>query len=224
MIGSADRLERLTESRRRCCAPLSSARSSTADGRPVHAVRGVDLSVGAGEFVAVMGPSGSGKSTLLHLIGGLEMPTAGEIWLDGRRVDGLSQARWAMLRRRHIGFVFQFFNLVSNMTVADNVELAGADERRHPAPGQGAPGRTAGRARPGRQGGLRAVPAVRRRAAAGGARAGAGQPAEPAARRRADRQPRQREHLPTCCACLPGTRPGPGDRAGHPRRPGGQPG
>ena len=58
------------------------------------------------------------------MLGGLEKPTSGEIWLEGQRVDGLSQARWAMLRRRHIGFVFQFFNLVSNMTVADNVELA----------------------------------------------------------------------------------------------------
>ncbi len=94
------------------------------DGGPVPAVRGVDLDVGQGEFVAVMGPSGSGKSTLLHLIGGLESPTSGEIWLDQRRVDGLSQAQWAVLRRRHIGFVFQFFNLVSNMSVADNVELA----------------------------------------------------------------------------------------------------
>jgi putative ABC transport system ATP-binding protein len=93
------------------------------DGGAVPAVRGVDLHLGAGEFVAVMGPSGSGKSTLLHMIGGLEQPTAGEIWLDGTRVDGLNQARWAMLRRRHIGFVFQFFNLVSNMSVADNVEL-----------------------------------------------------------------------------------------------------
>ena len=94
------------------------------DGGPVHAVRGVDLWVRRGEFVAVMGPSGSGKSTLLHVLGGLEPATSGEIWLDGRRVDGLSQARWAVLRRRHIGFVFQFFNLVSNMTAADNVELA----------------------------------------------------------------------------------------------------
>jgi putative ABC transport system ATP-binding protein len=95
-----------------------------ADGGPVPAIRGVDLALGRGEFAAIMGPSGSGKSTLLHLLGGLERPTSGEIWLDGRRVDGLSQARWAVLRRRHIGFVFQFFNLLSNMTVADNVELA----------------------------------------------------------------------------------------------------
>jgi putative ABC transport system ATP-binding protein len=93
------------------------------DGVPVPAVRGVDLSVDRGEFVAVMGPSGAGKSTLLHLLGGLEPPTSGEIWLAGRRVDGLSQGRWAVARRHHIGFVFQFFNLVSNMTVADNVEL-----------------------------------------------------------------------------------------------------
>ncbi|MGO9083481.1 MAG: ABC transporter ATP-binding protein [Streptosporangiaceae bacterium] len=94
------------------------------DGVPVPAVRGVDLELRRGEFAAIMGPSGSGKSTLLHLLGGLERPTSGEIWIDGLRVDGLSQARWAVLRRRHIGFVFQFFNLVSNMTVADNVELA----------------------------------------------------------------------------------------------------
>jgi putative ABC transport system ATP-binding protein len=104
-----------------------------ADGVPVPAIRGVDLEFQRGEFAAIMGPSGSGKSTLLHLLGGLERPTSGEIWLDGRRVDGLSQAKWAVLRRRHIGFVFQFFNLVSNMTVADNVELAalmGAATRR----------------------------------------------------------------------------------------------
>jgi putative ABC transport system ATP-binding protein len=94
------------------------------DGVVVPAVRGAELSLDHGEFAAITGPSGSGKSTLLHLLGGLERPTSGEIWLDGRRVDGLSQGRWAILRRRHIGFVFQFFNLVSNMTVADNVELA----------------------------------------------------------------------------------------------------
>ncbi len=94
------------------------------DGGVVHAVRGVDLQVRRGEFVAVMGPSGSGKSTLLHVLGGLEPATSGEIWLDDQRVDALSQAKWAILRRRHIGFVFQFFNLVSSMTVADNVEVA----------------------------------------------------------------------------------------------------
>ena len=99
----------------------------------LEAVRGVDIEVGIGEFVAIMGPSGSGKSTLLHLLGGLEPATRGEIWLRGQRVDGLSQSAWAMLRRRHVGFMFQFFNLLSTMTVADNVELpallAGATPR-----------------------------------------------------------------------------------------------
>ncbi len=93
----------------------------------------MDLELAPGEFVAVMGPSGSGKSTLLHVLGGLEPATRGELWLRGQRVDGLSTAAWALLRRRHIGFVFQFFNLLSNMTVADNVELpallAGANPR-----------------------------------------------------------------------------------------------
>ncbi|RVX47824.1 putative ABC transport system ATP-binding protein [Nonomuraea polychroma] len=90
---------------------------------PVPAVRGVDLQVEAGEFVAIMGPSGSGKSTLVHMLGGLDTRTSGEIWLDGKRVDTLSESAWALLRRKKIGFVFQFFNLVANMTVGDNVEL-----------------------------------------------------------------------------------------------------
>jgi putative ABC transport system ATP-binding protein len=102
-------------------------------GVPVEAVRGVDIEVGIGEFVAIMGPSGSGKSTLLHVLGGLERATRGEIWLRGQRVDGLSAGAWAVLRRDHVGFVFQFFNLLSTMTVADNVELpallAGATSR-----------------------------------------------------------------------------------------------
>jgi putative ABC transport system ATP-binding protein len=100
---------------------------------PVPAVRGVDLRVAAGEFVAIMGPSGSGKSTLVHMLGGLEARTSGEIWLDGQRADTLNESAWALLRRKKVGFVFQFFNLVANMTVADNVELpallAGASAR-----------------------------------------------------------------------------------------------
>src|SRR3954471_19518491 len=91
----------------------------------VHALRGVDAAVGDGEFVAVTGPSGCGKSTLLNLLGGLDRPSRGEIELAGRRVDAFSEARWAMVRRREIGFVFQFFNLIGNLSVADNVELPG---------------------------------------------------------------------------------------------------
>ncbi|MEE1942672.1 ABC transporter ATP-binding protein [Streptomyces sp. TRM 70361] len=93
------------------------------EGAPVTAVRGVDLTVERGEFVAVTGPSGAGKSTLLHLLGGLQKPDSGRIWFDGTCLDPYGEARWAVLRRRRIGIVFQFFNLVSNLTVADNVEL-----------------------------------------------------------------------------------------------------
>ncbi|MFI1439150.1 ABC transporter ATP-binding protein [Streptomyces fructofermentans] len=93
------------------------------EGAPARAVRGVDLSVRRGEFVAVTGPSGAGKSTLLHLLGGLQRQDSGSIWLDGMCTDRFSEARWATERRRRIGIVFQFFNLVSNLSVADNVEL-----------------------------------------------------------------------------------------------------
>jgi putative ABC transport system ATP-binding protein len=99
----------------------------------VHALRGVGLSLGRGEFVAVMGPSGSGKSTLLHLLGGLERPTAGEILVAGRRIDSMSETKLARLRRGEIGFVFQFFNLVPSLTVAENVELPSLLAGRTPA-------------------------------------------------------------------------------------------
>ncbi|EGX60818.1 ABC transporter ATP-binding protein [Streptomyces zinciresistens K42] len=93
------------------------------EGAPAHAVRGVDLRVERGEFVAVTGPSGAGKSTLLHLLGGLQRPDSGSIRLDGEPTDRWSEARWAVERRKRIGIVFQFFNLVSDLSVADNVEL-----------------------------------------------------------------------------------------------------
>jgi putative ABC transport system ATP-binding protein len=89
----------------------------------VAALHEVDLAVAHGEFVAITGPSGCGKSTLLNLLGGLDRPTAGEVLLHGERTDDASEARRARLRRADIGFVFQFFNLIGNLTVADNVEL-----------------------------------------------------------------------------------------------------
>jgi putative ABC transport system ATP-binding protein len=94
-----------------------------AEGSPIRAVDGVDLDVEAGETVSVMGPSGCGKSTLLHLLGGLERPDAGELYLDGERVDGLSETAWAVRRRRGLGFVFQAFHLVDELTSVENVEL-----------------------------------------------------------------------------------------------------
>ena len=93
------------------------------DGVPIRAVDGVDLIVDQGEAVSIMGPSGCGKSTLLHLLGGLERPDAGTLVLGDQRVDGLSEAAWARLRRRTIGFVFQAFHLVDELTAVENVEL-----------------------------------------------------------------------------------------------------
>jgi putative ABC transport system ATP-binding protein len=92
-------------------------------GAVTAALNGVDLAVGPAEFVAIMGPSGCGKSTLLHLLGGLDKPTAGEVYLHGRRTDILNEAQRAVLRRNEIGFVFQFFNLVGNFSVADNLDM-----------------------------------------------------------------------------------------------------
>jgi putative ABC transport system ATP-binding protein len=99
----------------------------------VRAVDGVDLAVEPGQTVSVMGPSGCGKSTLLYLLGGLERASAGTLTIAGERVDRLSESRWARLRRRAIGFVFQSFHLVDELTALENVELpallAGASPR-----------------------------------------------------------------------------------------------
>src|SRR5215831_9529014 len=93
------------------------------EGGLVRAVDGVDLDVAAGRTLAVMGPSGCGKSTLLHLLGGLDRPTAGELFFEGRRVDQLSERALAQLRRNEIGFVFQAFQLLDELTAQENVEL-----------------------------------------------------------------------------------------------------
>jgi ABC-type lipoprotein export system ATPase subunit len=89
----------------------------------VRALDAVELAVASGETLAVMGPSGCGKSTLLHLLGGLERPSAGEVWLAGRRIDELSEKALARMRRHAIGFVFQAFHLMDELTAVENVEL-----------------------------------------------------------------------------------------------------
>jgi ABC-type lipoprotein export system ATPase subunit len=119
-------------------APVLAARALRKDyGRGaglVRAVDGVDLTVAAGETLAVMGPSGCGKSTLLHLLGGLDRPSAGEVWLSGRRTDPMGERALARLRREAVGFVFQAFHLMDELTAVENVELpallAGASPRK----------------------------------------------------------------------------------------------
>ena len=90
----------------------------------VDALRGVSLSIVEGELVAVMGPSGSGKSTLMHLLAGLDTPTAGEIWIDSTQIAALGDSELTELRRRHVGFIFQFFNLLPMLTAEENIRLS----------------------------------------------------------------------------------------------------
>ena len=103
---------------------LIEARDITKSFGQTPALRGAGVAVAHGEIVAVMGPSGSGKSTLLHCLAGIFPPDSGEVWFDGRRLDTLSDSRRTRLRRTAFGFVFQFGNLVPELTVADNVALA----------------------------------------------------------------------------------------------------
>jgi putative ABC transport system ATP-binding protein len=98
----------------------------------VRAVDDVDLEVPSGETLAVMGPSGCGKSTLLHLLGGLDRPTSGEIYLAGRRIDQMTERALARLRRKTVGFVFQAFHLMDELTAIENVELPGLLAGRSP--------------------------------------------------------------------------------------------
>lgn len=102
----------------------------------VEALRGVSFELQRGEFVAIMGPSGSGKSTLMHLLGGVDRPTSGSIELEGVSLTELSEEKRTLFRRRQIGLVYQFYNLVQLLTVRENIALPLLLDGRSPAPGQ----------------------------------------------------------------------------------------
>ncbi len=91
--------------------------------REVHALKDISLMIGKGEFLSIMGPSGSGKSTLLNLMGGLDQATAGEVFMDGRPLHAISDNELTLIRRRRIGYIFQFFNLLPLLTAEENVGL-----------------------------------------------------------------------------------------------------
>jgi len=103
--------------------PLLAARGVTRSFGATEALRGADVDVGAGEIVALMGPSGSGKSTLLHCMAGILTPDAGEVWFDGARVDAMGDRTRTELRRERFGFVFQFGQLVPELSAIENVAL-----------------------------------------------------------------------------------------------------
>src|SRR5213593_1129801 len=116
-------------------APVVSALELTrrygAGETAVDALRGVSVEVASGELTAVMGPSGSGKSTLMHILAGLDRPTVGEVWIAGTAIGALNDTQLTKLRREHIGFIFQFFNLLPMLTAKENIllpsEIAGHD-------------------------------------------------------------------------------------------------
>ena len=144
------------------------------NGMEVHAVRGVDLTIGPGEFSAIVGPSGSGKTTLLNIISGLDSPTSGKVWLKGISLSEMSRRQLSDFRRDHIGFIFQAYNLIPVLTVRENVEyimmLQGIDKEgtARPGPGHAGPGGPSGNGNPG------TAQIIRRSAAAGGHRQGHG--------------------------------------------------
>lgn len=92
-------------------------------GREIVALRDISLHIGNGEFLSIMGPSGSGKSTLLNLMGGLDQPTSGEVFINNRPLHNISDNELTLIRRRHVGYIFQFFNLLPLLTAAENVGL-----------------------------------------------------------------------------------------------------
>ena len=114
----------------------------------VRALRGIDLALYQGEFVVMLGPSGSGKSTLLNILGGLDTPTAGEVWYHGEDLSHADDARLTRFRREHVGFVFQFYNLIPSLTARECGDCHGNRAPSAAASGCASAGRAGGAARP----------------------------------------------------------------------------
>ncbi len=107
-------------------------KSYTKAQRSVQALRGIDLSIDRGEFLAIVGPSGSGKTTLLNIVGCLDLPTSGSVRYDGRELGGMTEKELSVYRKENISFIFQSYNLIPVLTVQENVELPMVIERRYP--------------------------------------------------------------------------------------------
>ena len=182
----------------------------------VHALRGVTLEVPVGQFTAVMGPSGSGKSTLMHLLAGLDRPTNGRVKIGDEDITEMADKQLTKLRRRHIGFVFQQFNLLPMLTAEENIllplSIAGRKADKAAVAVADRPRRARRAPRP------QAVAALRRPAAARRDRPRARLAADGAVRRRADRQPRLDLGRRGARAAARGRRARPPDHGhGHPR-------
>jgi putative ABC transport system ATP-binding protein len=127
--------ERRTNGRPPAVVASDLTRHYGAGDTAVHALRGVSLEIEPGRLTAVMGPSGSGKSTLMHILAGLDQPDGGEVWIGDTEVTGLDDAGLTALRRDHIGFIFQFFNLLPMLTADENILLPLEIAGRKPEPG-----------------------------------------------------------------------------------------
>ena len=187
------------------------------DTAPVRALRGADLDIGRGEFVAVMGPSGCGKSTLLNIVAGLDVPDEGEVSVAGEALVGKTESELAIMRRQHIGIVFQFFNLLEGMTALENVLMPAliAGRKRKAAETRGS--RSSGSARHRRQGQAVAGRVVGWPAPTPGDRQGTRQRANVAVGRRADRRTRLGRWRGGARAVHPPALGRPDDLVGHPR-------